>query len=840
MSIGISAATNLVTNQVLAWVSGSDLTASGAITISAGETATIDALTVGGALAAGVSTGGVGVGIGAAGAGSGNVVKTQVEAYARDGSDLVARGGGVTLSATDSPTVIANAGGVGLTASIAENGIGVSFGVAVAVNKEEDTVEAYLDDSGATASQGVSLAASEGGVVWALTIGGAVTAAAGNENGGAAAVAGASSANTVVDDVEATISGSPGNQADAVTAQGGSVQLMATDTTSILANGGGVGFALGVGTGTVGLSLTLGLSAASNEVDNEVLADIDGSGVVASQGVSVSASEGQASIEALTIGGAAALGAATGEVGVGVGAAAAGSVNTITNVVEAMIEGGAVVVAQDGAVILTATDTPSITANGGGLGFSVGVASTAGVAVSLGVSFASNTMQDQVEATISDSSVTASGQVSLSASEDATIAAITIGGAIAVGGASSGGGGGAVAGADSYNLISNLVQASISGTPHDQSNSVTSTAGSVKLSATDTSTILAHAGGLGVAAGGASEFAIAATVGISEATNMVDNQVLAFIDGSIATASSRVSLSATETATIEALTLGGAIGGGATGGVGVEIGGAGAGSGNTIGDTVEAYIQDGSTVSSMTGDIALEASNKPSITANAGGIGIGVGIGGTVGIAASLGVSFAANIEKDTVKAYIRNSQVTATGNLGLTATERATIQALTIGGTVAVGGGSTGAGGVAIAGAGSYNTISNDVEASITGQAGKASDAATAGGNVMLMASDTSMIEAHGGALGIAFGGASALAISASIGIAASANKVNNTVKSSIAGASVTSAGNVSLSATEGASVESLTVGGALSGNIGGGFSIGVGALGPAPATPSATTSRL
>ena len=827
VSLGISAATNIVTNQVLAWVSGADLTASGAITITAGETATIDALTVGGALAAVVSGGGTGVGIGGAGAGSGNIVETQVEAYATQGSDLVAQGGSVTLSATDSPTVIANAGGVGLTASIAGNGIGVSFGVAVAVNKEKDTVKAHLDNSGATASQGVSLSASEGGVVWALTIGGAVTAAAGNENGGAAAVAGASSANTVKDDVEATISGTPGDQADAVTAQGGSVQLMATDTTSIVANGGGVGFALGVGTGTVGLSLTLGLSAASNEVDNQVLASIDGSGVVASQGVSVSASETQASIEALTIGGAAAVGAATGTVGVGVGAAGAGSANTITNVVEAMIEGGTVVVAQDGDVTLTATDAPSITANGGGLGVSGGIASTAGVAVSLGVAFASNTMQDTVEATIADSSVTASGQVSLSASENAAIFTITIGGAIAVGGASTGGGGGAVAGADSYNSISNLVQASISGAPGDQSNSVTSSGGGVKLSATDTSTILSHAGGLGVGVGGASNVAIAATVGISEATNQVDNQVLAFIDGSNVSASNRVALSAMETATIEALTLGGAIGGAGTGGVGVGIGGAGAGSGNTIADTVEAYIQDGSTVSSTTGDVELEASNAPTITANAGGIGIGVGIGGTVGIAASLGVSFAANIEKDTVKAYIRHSQVIAAGNLGLTATENAKIKALTIGGAVAVGGGATGAGGVAIAGAGSYNTISNDVEASITGQAGKASDAVTAGGNVILMASDTSMIEAHGGAVGVAFGGASGLAISASVGISASVNKVDNTVKSSIAGASVTSAGDVSLSATEGASIESLTVVGALSGNVGGGFSVGVGGAG-------------
>ena len=58
---------------------------------------------------------------------------------------MTAQDGNITLSAIDNPTIIANAGGVGLAVALGENGLGVSFGVAAAVNDEEDPVKVERD-----------------------------------------------------------------------------------------------------------------------------------------------------------------------------------------------------------------------------------------------------------------------------------------------------------------------------------------------------------------------------------------------------------------------------------------------------------------------------------------------------------------------------------------------------------------------------------------------------------------------------------------------------------------------------------------------------------------------
>src|SRR5262249_8636676 len=132
-SIGISAATNNVGNHVLAYVDGSTATArTGSVTIESSETATIQALTIGGPLAVGPAGGATGVGVGAAGAGSGNTIKNHVEAYAQNGAEVSAPAGQITLSAIDIPTIIANAGGVGIGIGGAGDGgvgVGASLGV---------------------------------------------------------------------------------------------------------------------------------------------------------------------------------------------------------------------------------------------------------------------------------------------------------------------------------------------------------------------------------------------------------------------------------------------------------------------------------------------------------------------------------------------------------------------------------------------------------------------------------------------------------------------------------------------------------------------------------------
>ena len=192
-----------------------------------------------------------------------------------------------------------------------------------------------------------------------------------------------------------------------------------------------------------------------------------------------------------------------------------------------------------------------------------------------------------------------------------------------------------------------------------------------------------------------------AAIGISAATNLVQKTVEAYVSGGKVTAATGVTLSATEMATITALTIGGAIAAGVGGGAGVGVGGAGAGSANTVKDTVEAVITNGSTVLTTGGNVGLTATDTAMITANGGGVGIALGVG-VVGVGVSAGVGYANNDIEDQVRAFIDGSSVTAAGAVNVSATEKATIQSFTIGGAVSAAGG--GIVGVALAGAGRWH----------------------------------------------------------------------------------------------------------------------------------------
>src|SRR5207253_1270111 len=86
-----------------------------------------------------------------------------------------------------------------------------------------------------------------------------------------------------------------------------------------------------------------------------------------------------------------------------------------------------------------------------------------------------------------------------------------------------------------------------------------------------------------------------------------------------------VELTTSETGTIDALTIGGAVAVGGGGANGVGVGLAGAGSGNTVKNSVLSYIQNNSSVTITTsGSLNVSATDISHITANAGGIGIAV------------------------------------------------------------------------------------------------------------------------------------------------------------------------------------------------------------------------
>jgi hypothetical protein len=825
IAAGVSAAGNTIDSTVRAYVDGSEVKAQN-ISVRALGNPIINILTVGGAVTAAAGSES-GLAASVAGALSVNTITSTVSAKVYNSAKLTGRGL-IQIEADDTPYIRADGGGLALSlTSSTGTSVGLSVGVSAASNDVTSTVSATVDGSSVltttTAPRGVIVSAKSDATIKALTIGGAVSAAASPDSAITVAAAGAGSGNIISTSVVAAILGD-----SVVAADDARVEVKAEDKSTIIANAGGLGIALSASDTAV--AVTVGLSASSNEITNTVRALIDNSTVsgksaVAEEvGVVVSAIE-DATIEALTIGGALA-GGVGGGAGVGIGAAGAGSGNKIRNTVEAIIRNGADVQSSSGNVSLLASDTATIMADAGGLSIAAGLGGGGlGAAVSLGVAFADNNIANKVRAIIDDSEVRAPF-VEVRARAEATIEALSFGGAVAVGAGSNVGGAVAVAGAGSYNTINNEIQASIV----DRS-IVRSTAaffGAVNVNADDESTITANGGGIGIGVGvGGSGGGLGASLGFAAAKNSITTLVRATIEASEVSAPS-LWVSATEEATIYALTIGGAVGVGAGGSAGVGIGAAGAGSGNTIRATVEAAllgIGSNRTIANIGGGgITIRAQDESTIIANAGGLGAGVGAGGTTGVGASLGVAFAKNDIQNKVRARIDFATVSAANDLHLTAKETATIEALTIGGAVAVGAGGSVGGAVAVAGAGSFNTIDNEVQATITDR----SVINVAGSQALnINASDESSITANGGGIGVAVGaGGSAGGLGASLGFAAATNDVTTVVRATIVASEVT-ASSLAVIATEEAEIRALTIGGAVGVGAGGGAGVGVGAAG-------------
>ena len=386
----------------------------------------------------------------------------------------------------------------------------------------------------------------------------------------------------------------------------GTLTLSALDGSSITANSGGVGIAVGAGAAN-GVGVTVGISAASDTVSNTVEAFIDSSLVtVNGSSVSLLASE-SATIAALTIGGAIAVGGGGGGAGVGVGAAGAGSGNTITNTVEAYIQNNSTVNVPvgTGGISLTATDAANITANGGGVGIAVGGGGSGGVAVSLGVSYANNEVEDHVETFVTASTVMANGPVNLATSENTTIVGLTLGGAVSLGVGGEVGIAAGIAGSSTINTVENTVDAFVSGNSH------VTAQGGISISAADNTNVTAGGGGVGLAIGGSAGVAVAAAVGYATVMDTIENQVNAYVDGSTLTSTSgTVSITATETAIVTASALGGSASVSGASGPAVAAAGAGASVSNTLANTVLAYANNATIKTLTSGDVMLEVQDS--------------------------------------------------------------------------------------------------------------------------------------------------------------------------------------------------------------------------------------
>ncbi|MFV2067180.1 MAG: beta strand repeat-containing protein, partial [Pirellulales bacterium] len=306
----------------------------------------------------------------------------------------------------------------------------------------------------------------------------------------------------------------------------------------------------------------------------------------------------------------------------------------------------------------------------------------------LAVGAAQNTVVDEVKAYIYNATVKAAGMIEIDADAAAEIDSVAVGVALSVAHSSATTGAFAGAGSGAGNYIDNIVEAYIESSPDGGSDAVIEAGGAISLVAGDRSIIIADAAGVGITgapATGSSGGAYGVAVGFSLAINEIGVQgthsVTATIDKSDVTAGGDLTVSATSEASIESLSIGAAgsgAGSGSDSGLTVALSGAGAGSYNTISQTIEATVLDSNLITTSGGDVNVTAIDSSDIWTDAGGVAVAIagskGSGGSTTASAasgSVGIANADNTIGTTVNAYLKDSTVSAAGNVNVAADSR-------------------------------------------------------------------------------------------------------------------------------------------------------------------------
>ncbi|MBD3869628.1 MAG: hypothetical protein IFK94_16020, partial [Acidobacteria bacterium] len=670
--------------------------------------------------------------------------------------------GDITLFAADTSNMVAIGGGgsygekAGLGAAIALSVVDNTTRAAVLGNYQRTTLGdpiSRIHDLNVTAVTDNS--------IWAT----ALSLGAGKQVGAAFTLG----INLVINSVQATVSG-----ADLYGT--GSVVLLAREDSVIRAVGG----ALGYGKDKLGFGAALGW----NSVTNVVTAAIEDASLLILGDVSVTAESTETS---LLLGGKilAATAGAAGSTAYAVGGAL--SINVIANTVNAHISSGSVVDAQ-GRVDVRASDTSSIASFTGELAISTGE-------LAAGVSIGANFIGNNVTAFIDGSDVTSDiGRVSVNAVEGTAIYTATAGGV----GADKFAFGGAV----SINNIVNTTQAYV--------NNATITAigaggaeDKVTVAAVDRSEIDSLAGN-GTWGG---KFSAGAAI----AQNGILNTVRAFVSGStldMATSGSSgpltgsgLEISAISNSVIRTIAAGFA--------GSKQWALSGSFSENIILNTMEAYIDGGSTVTAG-GDISVVAQDftddsniftRTQIDSLAGTI---AGAGKV-----SAGLAEATNLVINNIGARIGESVVKSeAGDITISALSEAKI--------LSMAAGVAGAGDWALEGALTINDISSVVQASIADPSTSNGSPArvTAFGDITL----TSSVNAEIDTLAATIAAAGKYAV----GAAGAVNVIANAIGSTISGATVISTGgDIALASTVKPTIRSLSAGVSGSGKAAGQLTI-------------------
>ena len=795
---GGAQANNVILGNTEAYVTNSVLWASGAFTLTASDassiTATIAAVAASGG---GGGTGGVAAAIGASLAenligfnADLSTATNQVLAYVQDSS--IHAGGALMATATAGETI--NATVVAASAAISGGGtVGVSLsgsGVS-AINEMGTDVKAYIDGDTAASFTTAGIVASSISLTAKDTSGITVVAGAASIAGSVAGTAGvalsigvALAQNRVGNEVEAYIA-DVANSADAANATAGGITLEADEAATIQATSAAASLAVGIG-GTAGVSVSGAGAAALNTILTADEAYVLDSTLVADGAVSATAHDSASITATIAAASAAVGGGGTAGVGASLGVALARNfIGWDPTLVSAQHTSDQTVTGlSDGTTVRVVSGV-----HAGDVYRYVGTPLSG--SVDLSVQNYQNTgawqpvapvaASAQVLAYVQDSSVTATGALSLTATSSGQIMSTVIAGSVAVAGGTVGIGA-AGAGVGAQNTVAETVNAYISGTGGSSISAASAT-----LRATDSESIMIVTGAASIA-GGFGGGGGALTIGVAIAINQITDDVEAYISGvpSLSTNPGGVSLTATDSATISATSAAASLGAAIGGTAGIAVSGAGADATNVILGSVLAHI-DSSAVHSV-GGVSLGATDSSQITAIVVAASVAAGGGGSTGVGASLGAAISQNLIGWTaggtrtpldVGANITASTISSGGTLSESATDSATISATVTSGSVAIAGGADAGVGLGGAGSGVLNEIAIQTTATITG-----STSAVHAAGITQSAMDTSSITAVAGsaALAAAFGMAG---VGLSVSADSAQNEISNVVTTSIDGVS-------------------------------------------------------
>lgn len=791
------------------------------------------------------------------------------DTLAQLGSETIVTGRDVRISATDFESQINWVGGVA-------KGENVGVGIAVAINQLDRKTRSVIGDPDILESSGEAIATTTfidvtdnvsvqsivDGELWAFAVAGAAVTGSEPDTGNSGSVfqdddpldgqslpalfgenvapeqtqtktgigiAAAVSVNLLWDDTLASI-------VDAGTIIAEGVSVIAESNQSYVTATGGVAFAKGGPTSQSANALAGALSFNNLDVDTRAL-------LLDTEVVS-----NRLTVDAKRAGNLIAISAGAAGTTSGKGATIAGSVsvNRLINTTEAYLAGVEVDVAGNGEI--SALDTSEIIAIGGGMaigsavgiGFSIGfneiasdtrasiensnldvggelsltaindnalrsVGVSAGVSKDIGVAFTIgvNLIHNTDTAEILNSTVTGASSVALLAQDDSVLQAI--GGALGVGMKKAG-----VGGALGWNSVTNTTTARIEDSTLCE---ILGPISVIAISSEEDPLVDGKITSLAVGAAGSKDVAIGGALSI----NVIMNTVDAHISDSSITNTGDLTISGTDTSSIDALAFGGAEAGGVAGGIAIST--------NVITNTISSEIS-GSTVTSGE-DVSVTSESSEIIRALA--------IGVTHSSSTAVSISALGNGIANDITASILDSTVTAGGNIEVAALDVAPsvipawiltdeqqalldesledssvdLDANILAVMISV----AGSGSTAVSGSLSGNVITNTVQASIvrsTVLVGVDANGIIVDPNADLIL--TSLSENGILAITVGVGTAGSVAVSAT----GFGNVITNSVESVISGGStVMTTGEVDLSALDHSSIQSIGLSIAASGTV-------------------------